>query len=343
MKKIIKVLIVFFLLINSNAYSQYCNYDSVDFKITLETDTIGVLEVLNYQLSFTNRYSSTKEFIKPWNEKYILPIVEIKYEKDSSWQELPLSIYSYGEYIAGEYFGRDIIELKADSTITVKSNWIDAPFCYQGMKIEYKNDWEKSPFGNFFTELGHYKVRAKVHDCQGNKAILVSDKVDLVVTNYNKIDEQAKKWLENNLSYPSSIFINQVHNNRGFFYYSSNIFNKEKVKQEDILFEFIKLFPNSSFVPWAKLYLASWYLEGYHYKEIIIYKNNKEIRLFNANPPIIQIEKAKYLLNDLVDKQYNNETLNDLVEYNLNKIKANERFWRIVQKQKSERLSNNNK
>lgn len=336
------ILLLSIFLIHSLSFSQTCKYDSVEFKFKVNSDTIKSLDVIDYKLSFTNKSKLKKEYISPWDEAHVLPIIEIKYEQENKWEKLPLSSYSYGQYIAGEW-GRGIIELASNETMVANSSWIAVPFSRVGVWLEHNHRWDVVDYSAYFKRLGKYKVRAAIYDCLDKKIEFYSNEEELIVIPYQGIDKEAYNWLEKNVPYPASVYIGNMYQGQVFSYYASTCYRMTGVKSEEKFLEFIQKFPSSSFAPWLELYLSKWYLSGFIYE---IPKYDNSIMVIRKRPPsLIRVEKSEELLKNIHDIAIKNkdDLLLKYVIEQKNYIKANKHIWIADHYLQKQRNSNNNK
>lgn len=348
----IVVLIAFFSS-NISLYSQdsqECNYDSVEFKLIVKDDTIRSLDLIHYQLSFTNKFSKEKTFISPWNEDFELPFLEIRFQDDTVWKQLLFSDYSYGGmHAVGMSFRQPKIILSKDTTISINKNWLSVPFSY--LKLleladgEDKNiQFNQYAFNQYFKTKGLYKIRAALYNCRDKKVKLFTNEVTLTVVDYQNRDKGASEWLKRNMIYPASIYITGLHNGTSFIDYTSMSFSYGGTKEEEILKEFIGKFPTSSFTPWAKLYIARWKMEGFRYEKREFFnrdytKKTKTV-LITTTPTLEMEQEAEVLLNEALQaaKNFKDETLIKLIQDQIEYLNYNRRYWNIRRHKK-----NNNK
>lgn len=281
----IKTIIAVILLVNVNSlYAQHpfdpsynpyggssCPYDSASLQLELLEDTIGVIDILRYKVTFTNEATTSKEFMQPWGEFFEWPLIELRYETDSIWKELPLSNYGavprhFGTIKCGvdiqeeeaPVFRTKYISLKGGAQLSKTFRW--AEFTFLGTD-PYFIHIDKDLFKNNFSRVGKYFVRASIKECTSPKTALQSKEVVLYVLPYEGTDEAAKNWLSKELYFPSLIFSPGIGGPDGSFY--AALQGMEDTKKfydyETIFLRFIQLFPNSSFTPWVQLCLAYWY------------------------------------------------------------------------------------
>lgn len=291
----VKTIIAIILLVNVNSlygqhpfgpfYRQYsglsCPYDSASLQLELLEDTIGVIDILRYKVTFTNEATTSKEFMQPWGALFEWPLIELRYETDSVWKELPLSNYGavplefsriecgFGELPARKeppVFRSNYISLKGGEQLSKTFSW--AEFTFLGTDPLFIHI-DKDLFKNNFSSVGKYFVRASIKECSSPKIALQSKEVVLYVLPYEGTDEAAKNWLSKELYFPALIFSPGIGRPGGSFY--NALEGMEDTKKfydyETIFLRFIQLFPDSSFTPWVQLCLAYWY--NYPYKIII--------------------------------------------------------------------------
>jgi hypothetical protein len=111
------------------------------------------------------------------------------------------------------------------------------------------------PTKHHFVNEGAFYFRVRNLPLQGttkNKSI-TSDSILLIITEHEGEDKLAKDWLVDNFKDPGAIY-GTLSMLSGEYLRSSN-FSSLKLE------EFIMLFPNTIFSPWAKLYLVEYYID----------------------------------------------------------------------------------
>ncbi len=134
-----------------------------------------------------------------------------------------------------------------------------------------------------------------------------------MISNHPVKDLKAKQWLDKNLLNPSVIYKGVLRGGK-LIEYEYAIWHNQGLKEIETIEEFISLFPDSSFTPWAKLYLANWINMGVYYSYSIrgerrfTYYSSRERSRKRYN----ELQKAEKIIKSLIDKNnFPNDTFKE--------------------------------
>ncbi len=223
-------IIVFTFLFLSYATGIFARSDlNLSLTLQIRTPEKGIIEPLRFRAVITNTGDTDYYDLAPWPVRGDM-LVEFRGPGIPEWKilEVPyLNRYSTQVRIgkldnltlrAGESKTADLVALY-DSTLSYQKEYI----CY------------------YFNKYGEYTIRAKYEPQKGMK--ILSNEDTFSVVPYEGADATAYEWLKNK-SVPH------------FMYEMSLVFGPTNIYTDEDALQLIERFPETRFIPWAKLYLG---------------------------------------------------------------------------------------
>ncbi len=196
---------------------------------------IGLMDRLRIQAVIMNTGNTDLDYLNPW---LVYKYMRFEYRKPgvTDWRILGLHLNRYEEE-KPEFFS-----LQAGESKTA-----DLTFRCSPAIIRHKND----SYYRYFEKYGEYIIRTKYEPIEGE--VIYSNEAVFRVVPYEGSDAAAYEWLRQK---PVSHFMYDLN-----FLRAPTLLRSAGCKHKDAS-ELIEKFPESRFVPWAKLYLGKCYVYG---------------------------------------------------------------------------------
>jgi hypothetical protein len=288
--------------------------DTLQFNIKLSQDTIFSFEIFELSANIKNISNEPIRIILPWYDgsnhfTMARPYLQIKTMKDSTWHLIKYSDYDgYGgnrEIAYSDLACSEILPQKVKD-----KNLLYSPFtCENSNKVQF----DGSLYQPIFSKIGHYKIRLCFYNQEfgldgynsnwsksPNEKLIYSNELDIFIKKIPKKEKKAINWLKKQKNCLSLIYSPTIH----------EPFVLEKHFTISQLEEFIRLFPKSMFIPYAKIQLADLLRKDYK-KEKTIEDYEKIIELINfstSDKKILKQQeeiraKCKYYQNYIKNKE----------------------------------------
>ena len=259
--KINLVSFIVFLILFTFLAKKSLAQKGIEFTLKLSKNEIGLLDPICYEIVIKNTKRKDVKVNRPWMSNGTKKIHLMYKAVDSlEWKHM---VTSYGD-TEGITVGKN-----KDNIIIEAKNSISHEF---GCLPYYV------PTNYYLFEEGNtYDIRAVYTNPIKRKKEIYSNISRMKVVPYTGIEEKAKNWLIEKSDIPPFMYL-LVYDNWG-------IGNFEKRRQiYSTSKRFIKLFPDTEFTPWVKLYLS--YLVGIGYDA-------------KGDELVPDIKKARELLNSI--------------------------------------------
>lgn len=284
--------------------------EPLQMQLQIDNLETGFLEPLFYSLVLTNTSAEILEVKKPWTGLFN-PQLQLYNEKTRQWEKLYQSDFT--DYQKYSVMTRDAIITNHTLFMAPQVKWTST-FTY--LFLEGPDDSKKY----ILEEKKKAKLRAVYFPTLGDKTkTVISNEVEVTIKPYLGKDYNAVNWL---LKQPIPHFIFElplVKRDWGFYQHQDKMAIGEKTK------EFVNLFPESTFISWAKLNLAKYYISqaSRYYKEPKKAASNLKqageildqlLPKLKRSPPYLQ-SNFYNLYVEFVDKQLANKTFSSSEQY----------------------------
>ncbi len=212
--------------------ASYAHSDlNLSLSLQVRFNQIGLIDPLRFQVIIINTGNSDLKELAPWSVLGYM-IVEYRGPGITDWKllETPYLTRHSAEVRGGD---PDTLTLLAGETKTVDLvSLYDSSLSYQKKKICY-----------YFDKYGEYKIRTRYEPREG--VVMFSNEAAFQVIPYKGPDADAYEWLKDKRIPHFMYEMSLIHSGTLRLY-----------RIEDAS-ELIERFPESRFVPWAKIYLAN--------------------------------------------------------------------------------------
>ncbi len=258
---------MFFLIFFNILYgqSELCDFDSFELKLTLKKDSILALEPIEYTISLINISSKTRIITLPWNKLYFYPELQYRQDDNEKWKKLHGSSAGYqfvSPHGSPEFINDTLIP---NEQVSISTNWLDLPIFHVDRKFR------PITVKDVFSKTGKYQLRLVVLPfpyCEEAKTYsTISNTINFNILERKGIDKNAKNWLINNMPLPAVVNAYKLREGKVIAIYALKAWELHEIDLRQKLEEFIGRFPNSSFTPWAQLYLIELYYAGAKYNK----------------------------------------------------------------------------
>jgi hypothetical protein len=286
------------------------NHDTIEIGLRLYQDTIKIDEPIYYTIFLKNISNKTIDVSHFWvNTTFVevFPIFEYQREGDRLWQSLTIpNCYDEGTFIycPAEPFKKRTYFLKPGQSVSKEIEWIHLFF-----NNEKSLDIKKEQIDILPIKAGQIKLRTReeTFSSKGVKTDYTSNIVNLTIINHDEKDTNAKKWIDENFLNAAAIYSSILNKGGNYNLYNFCSWKIHALKEIEKIEEFIKLFPNSSFIPWVKLYLCEWINGGYYYSHGSISKDYRVLRNYSRRDRTSnryqEIQRGQKILQSLIEKK----------------------------------------